>query len=283
MSQTDTEMPSIARAKPPTPVRRKPRVYIYTVPKAGTYLMDAFLTQLGYSSTGWHISLNNYLDTTAHDEDTNRVRPGETSVARNYLNSFRRVPAGGHAFGHFNPLFVPPAMLRTLDYRIIAVKRHPREVLVSEFIDFRHRRSDVGFVSAQAQPDHRQAFVVYLRDHAPVIRNICMNWLLLLDNARSAYYREIVGDRVLFIDFKQFLDAKAGPEAALRVEQFLNPAQPRPAERVKQFWSAALAADNKTRSDSLDLPYARDSLWTPEAVARYEELGFPQLASHLGY
>ncbi|MBN8487042.1 MAG: hypothetical protein J0M20_04815 [Burkholderiales bacterium] len=258
------------------------RAYIFTVPKAGTYLMDAFLSQLGLNSTGWHVSLNNYLDTGKHDATTNKTTPSATSVARNYLQTFRQVPAGSHAIGHFNPLFVPPAVLNANQYHIVAVRRHPREVLVSEFIDFRHRRSDVRFVSEQTVPDHGEAFEVYMREHAPVIRSICLNYLLLQENCRSLLYRQVMGrDPAIFIDFKQFIDDKRGPEIAQRIAGFLH--RSLTPEEVQQRWRAALDADNKTKSDDVKLPYARDTLWTPKAMQRYQDLGFPEIESHLGY
>jgi hypothetical protein len=43
--------------------------YIYTIPKAGTYLMSEFLSQIGSNSTGWHISLNQYLDTLGFNDE----------------------------------------------------------------------------------------------------------------------------------------------------------------------------------------------------------------------
>lgn len=258
------------------------RAYIYTVPKAGTYLMDEFLSQLGMQSTGWHVSMNNFLDTKAHDAETNKTVPSTTSQARHYLATFRQVPVGSHAIGHFSPMFVPPSLLNSLNYQIVAVRRHPREVLVSEFIDFRHRRSDVHFVSLEKLPDHVEAFEVYMREHAPVIRSICQNYLLLQDNCRNLFYRQIMG-RVpaVFIDFKQFIDKKNGPEIALRISRALNFTHS--PEEVKLRWQAALEADNKTKSADVELPYARESLWSDKAIKLYEDMGFPELESHLGY
>lgn len=258
------------------------RSYIFTIPKAGTYLMDEFLSQLGSASTGWHVSMNNYLDTKKFDAKTNKTQPSTTHVARPYLATFRQVPAGGHAIGHFNPLFVPPGLLNTLGYRVIAVRRHPREVLVSEFIDFRHRRTDVRFVAEATIADPGEAFLAYLREHGPVIRNICANYLLLQDNCRNLFYRQVLGrELALFVDFRQFIDAQRGPDIARRIAAFLGTGLDDAAVQV--CWQAALDADNKTKSDDVKLPYARESLWTPKAQARYEELGFPALAAHLGY
>ncbi len=268
---------------PRAPVHESPaRTYIFTIPKAGTYLMDAFLTCLGSSPTGWHVSMNHYLDTLQFDAQTNKAEPSKTNVKRPYLASFKQVPAGGHAFGHFNPLFVPPAALNALNYRVIAVRRHPREVLVSEFIDFRHRRTDVRFVSEATIADPVAAFETYLREHGPVIRNICANYVLLQDTSKNIFYRQIMGhERSLFLDFRQFIDAKRGGETAQRIAQFLH--LDLTPEQVLERWHEALDADNKTKSDDVQLGYGRESLWSDKANALYESLGFTDIAAYLGY
>jgi len=258
------------------------RAYIYTIPKAGTYLMDEYLTQLGMTPTGWHVSMTHYLDTRQFDADTNRVQPSSTSVPRSYLGTLKNVPAGGHAFGHFSPSFIPPALLQSLNYRIVAVRRHPKEVLVSEFIDFRHRRSDVRFVSEATVPDPAEAFAIYLREHGPVIKNICANYALLRDLHLNHFYQELVGrHRFIFADFRTFIDAKRGGDTALRIAEFLGIDLPQ--DEVLARWRAALDADNKTKSDTVQLPYARESLWTPTALQLYKDLGLAAMESHLGY
>jgi hypothetical protein len=256
-------------------------VYIYTIPKSGTYLMSAFVHALGWANSGWHVELGHVLRTLEHDPQANRERPSQSRVPGSYLHSLRALPEGQHAFGHVNPLYVPTLMLRDKGYRMLAVRRHPREVLVSEFVDFRHRRRDVEWVSEARVPDHATAFGLYLRQHGPVVRNICQQYLLLQQVHALADYEALCGGpRVLFMDIAAFLDDTSGPDTACRIADFLGSGLA--ADEVARLRTQALAADNKTKATGLALPYAREALWTPEAEAAYAALGFDDLARRLG-
>lgn len=264
------------------PSARCARAYIYTIPKAGTYLMSAFVHALGWASSGWHVAQNHVLYTLEFDRRTNLERPSKATASDSYLNSFSRLPERQHAFGHFNPLFVPASLLADKDYRVIALRRHPREVLVSEFIDFRHRRHDLAWVGEGRVPDHAEAFALYLREHGPVIRNICLDSLLLEQMQASLDYGELCrGARVLFQDFGTFVGAATGPAAALAIARFLGDG--RDADEIAAVRVQALAADNKTKATELVLPYEREALWTQAAEQAYQALGFYSLAARLGY
>lgn len=256
------------------------KVYIFTIPKAGTYLMSAFLELLGIRSTGWHISEHKYLDTKSFDDDTNRMTPSKTMQKRSYLASFRNVPFGGHAFGHFSPLFLAPGELRK--YKVIAVKRSLEEALVSEFIDFRYRRRDVKFVSKKEVPNSIEAFERYMDTHAQVFKKIGTNFLLLEEMMKNSLYRDIVGgDRMLFVDFSGFVDSTTGPGISLTIAASvganLNSAD------VKDLWVQALNMNNKTKSDGVILDVDRREFWTQHARARFRELGLDELNTKLGY
>lgn len=274
--------PAAKRAGSPAPGAPRPGcVYIYTIPKSGTYLMSGFVHALGWANSGWHVELAHVLRTLEHDAQANRERPSQSRVPGSYLRSFRALPEGQHAFGHVNPLYVPTLMLRDRGYRMLAVRRHPREVLVSEFIDFRHRRRDVDWVSEARVPDHAEAFALYLRQHGPVVRNICQQYLLLQQvHALPEYESLCGGPRVLFMDIKAFLDEGRGPALAARIAEFLGCSLG--LGEAARLRTEALAADNKTKATDLALPYVREALWTPSAEAAYAELGFDDLARRLG-
>ncbi|EWS66450.1 Sulfotransferase domain protein [Hydrogenophaga sp. T4] len=260
---------------------KKIKGYVFSVPKAGTYLMSEFLQQIGSQSTGWHISLNQYLDTLHFDNLTNKQTPSQTKKERIYIASFRQIPVGKHAFGHLSPLYVPPPILQR-DYKILCAKRNPKEVLISEFIDFRYRRSDVAFVSKKNVPDSIKAFEIYMTDHAHVIKNICQNFVLLEEMAVNPIYQSLVGDQSFyFLDFKKFLSSEQGPEIARKVSDFFG-AHLTP-EGAKMAWQAALDADNKTKSADAEIDIPRDQFWSSVASQVYTQLGFPELSSRLGY
>lgn len=248
------------------------RGYIYTTPKAGTYLFSDFLSGLGLTSTGWHIEPERFLDTQAHDLETNRSNPSATAVVRNYINSFRDVPRGMHAFGHLSPLFIAPTILRR-GFRVLAVKRHPREVLESEFIDFRYRRADVLAVNQAVEPDARKAFVAHLSTHGRITFDVCLSFMLYERLQADAAYNLIQGRaKPLVLAFEEFLNPDTGPACAERIAaHFSSTLTP---EAVHAVRLQALAADNKTRATDLVLDVPRHELWTDEARALYAAIGF---------
>jgi hypothetical protein len=262
------------------PSLRDTRIYIYTIPKSGTYLMSGFVHALGFPSTGWHIAQSQTLETLSADAKTNAREPSKTAVARGYLDSFTAVPPGHHAYGHFSPLYLTPSLITEHGYRFIAIKRHPRDVLVSEFIDFRHRRVDVAWVSEARIPDPQRAFETYLARHGKVIRHICASFLLLEQTVANPLYRELMRERRhLFLDFARLVDPDLGPIAAAEVAAFLG--QTVTGSEVSSEWRKALAADNKTKAAGLALQYDRVALWTEKAEATYAQLAFDELAGGL--
>jgi len=54
-------------------------------------------------------------------------------------------------------------------------------------------------------------------------------------------------------------------------------------DQVRERWQQALGADNKTKSEGVQLAYPRESLWSDKAKALYERLGFSEVAAGLGY
>ena len=54
-------------------------------------------------------------------------------------------------------------------------------------------------------------------------------------------------------------------------------------DRLLQVLQAAKQAENKTKSVGLELPIARQALWTPDAEASWRRHGFPELSTLLGY
>jgi hypothetical protein len=282
LDRLDAEMAAPARPAAHPAQKRCARVYIYTVPKAGTYLASAFVHRLGWSSSGWHIEQERLLQTLDVDAHDNRVFPSKASVDMPFMTSLRSLRPGQHAFGHFCPLFVPFTTLQNFDFRILCFHRHPRETLVSEFIDFRCRRRDVEWLGEAAVADFREAFVLYLNRHGPIVQKVFTELLLFMKTSRSPEYAGLAGgDRVLLVGFRRFLSPDTGPRVALRIARFLG--HDGRAAEVADWRTEALAADNKTKATDLALPCPRDALWTPAAETAYAALGFDDIAHRLGY
>jgi len=259
----------------------KIKAYIYTIPKAGTYLMSEFLIQLGIMSTGWHIGQNRYLDTFSFDQETNKVTPTKTKRKRSYIESFQSIPYGFHAFGHFSPVYVPPAIFGR-SFKFLCVKRRPKEVLLSEFIDFRFRRSDVKFVSKNTIKDNKKAFEFYITKHAHVIKSIFQNFIFLEECSRSHAYISLVGkNNFYFLDFKEFINPESGPKLAIELSDFFG--IDASVDQTTAKWKNALAADNKTKSLDVSIDIPREEFWTAKALDLYEQINFKKIEERLGY
>jgi len=153
-------------------------LYIYTVPKAGTYLLASILEEYGIRNSGYHIGFTGYLDTCSHPAETNRHSPSTTRTKQQYIKSFKQC-AGQLAFGHLSPSFLPPGVFNAT--QVVVAFRDPFEVLVSEFNDFRFIRRDVRFCSKDAETDDSLAFGMYLQRQGPIIRDIMIEMSRYLD------------------------------------------------------------------------------------------------------
>ena len=257
------------------------RLYLFTVPKAGTYFLAGLMSWLGWHDSGWHVAERFVLHTHDTDLSTNARDPLVVRREQPYAKTLELLPAGHLCFGHMNPMLFPAP--HPAEMAVVACRRRPRDVLLAEFVDFRFRREDhlVEFVSRRRIADDREAFAVYMRDHAPVIADI-LGTLVTYRALRGTRYW--AGTRTL------------APYAEVAFEDLMGPA-PLPAlrclatlcgvtaddARLLQILQAAKAADYKTKSEGLDLPFERDWLWTAEAEAQYRRHGIAELSTLLGY
>jgi len=236
------------------------KLYIHTVPKSGTYLLAAFMERLGFENTGYHVSRDDYLDTKKFALDINAKTPSVTSVDEYFVTLLRSLHENQVAFGH-----VPVPMLSWAlpEYRFICAYRHPRTTLLSEFIDFRFRRIDVGFVSRDLIQDDREAFVRYLEEHGPVHMAVFSGMLAAATLFSNPLFSNYPSDRAIFVNFDAFLRS-SGPAHAIAQHCGLDPG------RADIAWHEALAAETKTDATSLILE--RSAFGTAEAVAAADRL-----------
>lgn len=251
------------------------RGYIYTLPKAGTYLIDEFLKRIGSHSTGWHIEYERYLDTLSHDSIVNRETPSKTTKNRLYLDSFRAIPYGWHAFGHLSPIHVPDLILRR-GFSIVCAYRALKDVLVSQFVDFRYRRLDVDMVSLSSCPDVNIAFERYLKVSGPALYGIALQFLIYRELWSHDLYRSAFRSSApLFFRFGDFLNEKEGPLVAARIAAHYGCE----AAQLDIFraWRLSLDAENKTKSVNEMIDVDRAALWTDSALSVYRDIGFEKI------
>ena len=244
-------------------------IYIYSMPKAGTYFFSTLLEKLGLEDTGIHLGRDTYLDTKAHSLAVNIATPSKAAVKRFFVPVVRELAPRAVLVGHF-PLPINFNVLGPKGCYICAY-RDPRKTLVSEFIDFRYRRQDVPWLAPEVLTDDRAAFTVFMKRHGVVGHlNIFTEFVLLRSMVVSPLGPPILQKKTYFVNFDQVRDK---PETAAGIAQFLGIELAD--NEVMAAVHAALGAETKTRATELSLD--RDALWSDEAEALYAASTFPAI------
>lgn len=246
-------------------------IYIYTVPKAGTYFLAGLLEELEYINTGWHISTDSYLDTQNVDDVVNREFPSKATVNQFYLKTFCQILPRHFAFGHFSPGQLPDFIAKRFFF--ISSYRHPREVLQSEFIDFRYRRKDIIFISKSEIVNPKTAFEIYLEKHGFIIKNIFTEFLLFQERYQKKIYRDFFGENYIILDFKKLISDSIYKHLLEKLATYFE----RSPEDITMIIERAKMRDNKTKSIGLQLPISRDELWTKTAEKIYKNINFQEV------
>lgn len=236
------------------------KIYVNTIPKSGTYFMAEFLEGLGYRNTGLHVAYDHVLRTKDHSLRVNVETPSKTAEKCPYRDAISGLAPGDVAFGHF-PVALRP--LRFPDLFFVCCYRHPRKTLMSEFVDFRFRRKDVGWIAPDEIADDRAAFVTYLRHQGPVQME---KWQDLLRAAWLVrlHWPGFSRRRYFFCNFDDMIAGEA-PATRLAIALGADPS------RVPAALSTALAAETKTKATDLNLD--RNAFWSDEAEVAYRALG----------
>lgn len=244
-------------------------IYIYTIPKAGTYFLAELLGMLGFHNTGYHVSRRSYLDTRNHSLEENARTPSVARVNQFFVRTLRRLEDRDVAFGHFPAPLYPQIFAR--QPKFICSYRAPRETLVSEFIDFRFRRSDVDWIAPSAIEDDGTAFVRYLEahgvtNHAGIFKSMLQYQYFLM----HPFVSEEERNNTLFVDFDAL---KASADEVSRIARFLS--VDIDSDQSRSILQELLAAQTKTRSD--DVRVRRETFWNQEAEALYAASEFPAI------
>jgi len=237
------------------------KIYIYTIPKAGTYLLAEFLERLGFENSGFHVDLESYLDTKKLSLEVNAQTPEAARVDQFFVGTLKGMPDNSLAFGH---LAVPLLGWALPRFSFVCSYRHPRKTLVSEFIDFRFRRKDVEWLSFDTIADDAEAFGQYLIHHGPIHLRIFSQFVACSTLFNDPFFQRYTPERSIFVNFDTFLK---DPSESVRIAEHFG----RDAATGLAAREAALAAETKTKA--VDLEIDRDSLWTAENERLYEDLG----------
>lgn len=244
-------------------------VYIFSLPKAGTYFFSSLLEKLGFHDTGFHISGSSYLDTKAHSLSVNAKTPGRAKVEKFFVPVIRSLGEKDVAAGHFPlPLNFKIAGRNS---RYLCAYRDPMRTLVSEFIDFRFRREDVAWISKTEIVDDRVAFCAYLLRHGVKAHlNIFRNIALLRMIEQSPLCPDELRNTMYFVNFDHAL---IDPKVTAGIAAFLGVVLSEDDARARL--QSALDAETKTKATGIAVD--RDALWTDEARKIYEASEFPAI------
>ena len=239
------------------------KIYIHTIPKAGTYLLAEYIENLGFHNTGYHISQNNYLDTKSFNHEENAVTPSITAKNKFFIAQLRSLRKRDVAFGH-----LPAPLVNWLfpDMYFVCAYRNPRKTLVSEFVDFRFRRSDVRWLSKEKIAGDADAFATYLRNHGAIHMSIFSQMLAAATLFQDPIFTRYEAQKAIFVNFDDFL---AGPGEARRIAEFLGV----DVTMAEEARTRAISAETKTKATNLDID--RAAFWTEEAEAIYHDLQIP--------
>jgi len=248
-------------------------LYIYTVPKAGTYLLASLCEEFSIDNSGCHIGFSGFLDTHSHPEEVNRHRPSATRAPQQYIKTFKQC-AGQIAFGHLSPSFLPPGVFNKT--QVITAYRDPLEVLISEYNDFRFIRQDVRFCSKQTEPDDISSFGLYLERQAPIIRDILIEMGRYLDCFAQSLYAPKYSDSLpLLINFNRLHDA----DYLLWLDQLFIRFLP---DSDTTFTSALKKTfGKKTKTKSQGYSFEPEKLWNSSNLALIKSLRLKRLHKNL--
>lgn len=248
-------------------------LYIYTMPKAGTYFLAGLCEEFAIPNSGLHVGFSGYLDTLNHPHRVNRHRPSATRINQSYIKTFKQC-AGKLAFGHLSPSFLPPGIF--FDTQVVASYRDPMEVLISEYNDFRFIRRDVKFCSQQNIVDDVMAFGLYLERQAPVIRDIMIEMSRYLDCfAQPLYAPKYKSNVPIIIDYNRL----SSPDYRLWLDDVFAHFLPGISMTFSQALEAAYGKKTKTLSNGYT--FDPESMWTAENLAFIKPLRLKRLHKNL--
>ncbi|HXQ24672.1 MAG TPA: sulfotransferase domain-containing protein [Candidatus Acidoferrales bacterium] len=247
------------------------RVFLTTIPKAGTYMMAKLLPRLGVADCGVHVMRHGVVDHRFAPEQLRRHYPSAVGRPIALDDSIRLIAAGQFAFGHIG---VCNAEIRALfaDFKIVMMYRNLRDAYASFVRYYLEIRRDTIAV-------HRAS--LFHRD---------LQSLIAWDLDREGPYR--------LIGFREVCAWRREPNVlALRYEDmvgdFGRERQMEVMRELRKFLGADV--DDATLADVLDTVIGQPTVtkterrttasehWTPELERMYRRIGFPDLNRELGY
>ncbi len=247
------------------------RVFLTTIPNAGTYMMAKMLPRFGVADCGVHVVQHGIVDHRFAPERLRRHYPAAVELPIELSDAIRLIAPGQFAFGHVG---LRNAEIRALfaDFKMVMMYRNLRDVYASLIRFSKEIRQDTDTVH-QAALFHAdlQSLIAWDLDRKGPHRLIGFRHLSAWrqePNVLALRYEDVVGDcgraRQLEVmrELRAFLSSGVG-DAAL--EDILNTVIGQPT--VTKTERRTVASEH----------------WTDEVERLYRRVGFADLNRELGY
>ncbi len=247
------------------------RVFLTTIPKAGTYMMAKMLPRFGVADCGVHVMQHGIVDHRFAPERLRRHYPAAVGLPIELNDAIRLIAPGQFAFGHVG---LRNAEMRALfaDFKIVMMYRNLRDVYASLIRYSQEIRQDTDSVH-QAALFHAdlQSLLAWDLDREGPHRLIGFRHLSAWrqePNVLALRYEDVVGDfgrerqMEVMRELRAFLSADVG-DAGLA--DILNTVIGQPT--VTKTERRTVATEH----------------WTEEVERLFQRIGFPDLNRELGY
>ncbi|WP_345993148.1 hypothetical protein [Sulfurimonas sp. HSL-1716] len=241
------------------------KYYIYTVPKAGTYLLAVLLEKAGVHNTGYHIKPGKYLDTKAAGMNDNISSPSRQSKESPSDQLLDKIAEGSFLFGHMTPFHFRKDQWQNLN--VLLSIRDPKEVVESEFIDFRFRRDDIQWVSKEVIKDDTLAFEHYLQKNLIHTENIFREMHNFYNKIAT---KTLPNDANLYIlNFKEFLNKEEGLKILQKIIDLFK--LDTTAADMDNLYDEIINEENKTKTVNEPVYVDKEILWSDKARAIFDQ------------
>jgi len=251
--------------------RLKQRLFIATIPKAGTHMMAMMLTRFGLVDCRVHVMQHGIVDHRFAPERLRRYYPAAVGRSIPLGDSIRLIAPGQFAFGHIG---LRDAAVRAMfaDFKVVAMYRNLRDAYASLVRYFREiRRDTVAFQKASLFHEDLASMIAWdLENEGPArligFRELCA-WRHE-PNALPLYYEDVVGDRgrdrqlAVMRDLRAFLGSNVDDG------------------ELADILNTVIGQPTMTKTDR---PTIAAEHWTDEIERTFRRIGFTDLNRELGY
>jgi hypothetical protein len=247
------------------------RVFVTTIPKAGTYMMTKILPRLGVADCGVHVLRHNVVDNRFAPERLQRHHPSALGRAIAVCDAVRLIAPGQFAYGHIGLL---DEQIRSAfaELKVVLMYRNLRDTYVSLVRFFHEIRHDVARMQRAALLlEDVAALLAWDMDHEGPYRLIGFKEICRWrhePNVLSLRYEDVVGDH----------GRERQMEVMRELRSFLGSHVPD--ADLADTLDTAIGQPTLTRTNRRTVASEH---WTEQVERMYRRIGFPDLNRELGY